>query len=90
MKRLAYAAAIALALSFPAIAQDCVTYDQVLASVEDAGGKIVGSARYNGAVTTETLVIETDAAILLFGFGPDNCLVGSIVLEAAKAPEVGA
>lgn len=89
--RLALAAAFALALSFPAVAQDCVTtYDDVISQVESEGSKIVGSASYNGSVTTETLVVETDEAIMLFGFGPDNCLVGSLVLEEVKAPEVGA
>lgn len=85
--RLLIAGALALACS-PALAQDCTTYQQVLDTVEADGGKIVGWASYEGSQTTQMLIIQTPALILLMGFDAKGCLVGQMAVEASK-PGVG-
>lgn len=87
--RLFLAGALALACT-PALAQECLTYQQVVASVESDGSKIVGAASYSGAITAEMLIIETSEIILMMGFDAKGCYVGQIAVEPVKKPGTGA
>ena len=53
--RLLIAGALALACT-PVLAQECLTYQQVVTSLEGDGSKIVGAASYEGSLTTEMLI----------------------------------
>ena len=87
--RLIIAAALALACT-PAIAQECLTYQQVVASLEGDGSKIVGAASYDGSITAEMLIVQTSELILMIGFDAKGCYIGQIAVEAAKKPGQGA
>lgn len=87
--RLILAAALALGCS-PSLAQECVTYQKALDTVDANGGKVVGAATYKGSQTTDMLIIETPDLILLMGFDAKGCLVGQMVVEPAKKPDSGA
>jgi len=82
-------AALALGCS-PAYAQECVTYQQTVANIEAIGGKVVGAASYDGAQTTEMLIVQTADLILMIGFDAKGCLYGQIAVEVAKKPDTGA
>lgn len=88
--RLAIAAGLALALSFPAHAQDCLTYEQVVTALEGDGSKIVGAASYTGSLTTEMLIVQTAEIIVMIGFDAKGCYIGQIAVEAVAKPGVGA
>ena len=80
-----------LALTVPVAAQDkpCVTYAQMLEAIEATGAKVAGAAQYNGSLTTEMLIVETMAAIILIGFDRKGCVVGEMVIEP-RPKEAGA
>lgn len=82
-------AALALGCS-PAIAQECVTYQQTVANIEANGGVVVGAASYDGAQTTEMLIVQTADLILMIGFDAKGCYYGQIAVEVAKKPDAGA
>lgn len=83
------AAALALACT-PVLAQECLTYQQVVDSVESDGSKIVGAASYAGSITAEMLIIETSEIILMMGFDAKGCYIGQIAVEPVKKPGPGA
>lgn len=87
--RLIIAAALALACT-PALAEECLTVEQVAKNTEAAGGKIVGAASYNGSLTTEMLIVETPDLILMMGFDAKGCYFGQMAVEVAKKPDTGA
>lgn len=87
--RLALAAALALGCS-PALAQECLTYQQVVTSLEGDGSKIVGAASYEGSLTTEMLIVQTSEIIVMFGFDDRGCYIGQIAVEAVAKPGTGA
>ena len=86
LRSLALAGALSLALMFPAFAQDaqesCYPMDAMVKDLEAGGGKIVGVANYNGAVTDELLIVQTKEAIMLVGFKA-GCFVGYQAIEPA-------
>ena len=89
--RLALAAALALALGCShVLAQQCLTYQQVVTSLEGDGSKIVGAASYSGSLTTEMLIVQTSEVIVMFGFDARGCYIGQIAVEAVKKPGSGA
>lgn len=85
MKPILFAGALSLALMFPAVAQEaqesCYPMDAMVKDLEAGGGKIVGVANYNGAVT-ELLIVQTKEAIMLVGFKA-GCFVGYQAIEPA-------
>lgn len=83
------AAALSLAC-VPAIAQDCLTYEAVAEGIQNNGGKIVGAASYDGAVTSEMLIVQTKDLILMLGFDANRCYAGQIAVEVVKKPDAGA
>jgi hypothetical protein len=87
--RLAIAAGLALVCS-PVLAQQCLTYQQVVTSLEGDGSKIVGAASYSGSLTTEMLIVQTSEVIVMFGFDARGCYIGQIAVEAVKKPGTGA
>ena len=87
--RLAIAAGLALACT-PVLAQDCLTYEQVVTSIEGDGSRIVGAASYEGTLTTEMLIVQTSEAILMVVFDARGCLVAVAAIEPAAKPGVGA
>jgi hypothetical protein len=87
--RLALAAALALGCS-PVLAQECLTYQQVVTSLEGDGSKIVGAASYSGSLTTEMLIVQTSEVIVMFGFDARGCYIGQIAVEAVAKPGTGA
>ena len=86
--RLILAGALALACA-PALAQECLTYQQVITILENDGSKIVGAASYDGSLTTEMLIVQTSEMVVMMGFDAKGCLVGQIAIEASK-PGTGA
>ena len=87
--RLILAAALALGCS-PVFAQECMTYQQVVTSLEGDGSKIVGAASYDGSRTTEMLIVQTSELIVMFGFDAKGCYIGQIAIEPVKKPDAGA
>jgi hypothetical protein len=87
--RLAIAAGLALACT-PVLAQDCLTYEQVVTALEGDGSKIVGAASYEGTLTTEMLIVQTAEIIVMIGFDARGCYIGQIAVEAVAKPGVGA
>ena len=87
--RLALAGALALACT-PVLAQECLTYQQVVTSLEGDGSKIVGAASYEGSLTTEMLIVQTADVIVMFGFDAKGCYLGQIAVEPVKKPGPGA
>lgn len=81
--RLFLAGALALACT-PALAQECLTYQQVVTSLEGDGSKIVGAASYEGSLTTEMLIVQTADVIVMFGFDAKGCYLGQIAVEPVK------
>lgn len=62
----------------------CQTVEEVIAAVSTEGGKVAGAAYYSGTVTDTMLVIESPAAIAVYGFR-DGCLVTAVALEQRDA-----
>lgn len=61
-------------------AEPCQTPEQVAALVAADGATITGAAYYRGQMTDSLLVVETDTAIVLYGF-KDGCMVAMMALE---------
>ena len=87
--RLLIAGALALACT-PVFAQECLTYQQVVTSLEGDGSKIVGAASYEGSLTTEMLIVQTSEIVVMLGFDAKGCYIGQIAVEAVKKPGTGA
>lgn len=90
MRLIAIVAALTLGCCSPAYAQECVTYEQTAENIKANGGVVVGAASYDGAQTTEMLIVQTADLILMIGFDAKGCYYGQIAVEVAKKPDAGA
>lgn len=81
--------ALLLIAAVEAPAPSCITQAQAISTVSELGGEVVGSAHYQGMVTTDMLIVQLPDMIVMFGFSAVGCFVGQITIERV-APETPA
>ena len=81
--------ALILALAATPAPACSLTQDQVIETIAELGGEIVGSAHYSGMISTDMLIVQLPDSIVVYGFDTTGCLIGAKIIEPAK-PRTGA